>query len=228
VAWPYFPLLNPSDNSPITRNLEPVLGIFVNSMDTVKADGIRKTILLTSSDYARVLSTPAIVSWESAKEAPDPTQYNIKDIPAAVLLEGAFHSLYEHRLSAALRDSLNALHHPFLEIAKEPTQVIVVSDGDIILNAISRQNGPLPMGTNEYTGDQYANKDFFLNCMEYLTDPGGLIETRDKQLVLRSLDPKEVDAQRTQWQVIDIVLPVLLVLLAGAVYQQVRKRKYQR
>jgi ABC-2 type transport system permease protein len=228
VDWPYFPLLTPSDNSPITRSLEPVLGVFVNSIDTVKAEGVRKTYLLTSSDHSRVLSTPAIVSWESAKQAPDAATYNLSQIPAGVLLEGVFHSLYENRLSAALRDSLQTLGHPFLGVGRTPTKMIVVSDGDLILNAVTQRSGPLPMGTNQYSGMQYANKEFFLNSMEYLTNPTGIIESRNKQLVLRNLDKEKVDDERTQWQLINIALPILLVVLAGAIYQQIRRRKYQK
>lgn len=227
VPWYYFPLLSPSDGNPISRNLEPVLGIFVNSIDTVKAAGIRKTILLTSSDHARRLGTPAIVSWESIKQAPDPAEYNQKEIPAAVLLEGQFHSLYANRLPVMLRDSLQSIGHPFLPEAREATKMVVVSDGDLILNDFTQQDGPLPMGTNQYTGDAHANKDFLLNCMEYLTNPGGLIASRNKQLVTRSLDKQKVDDERFQWQLINIALPIVLVILAGFVYQQIRRRKYQ-
>jgi len=35
-----------------------------------------------------------------------------------------------------------------------------------------------------------------------------------------------VDEQKPMWQFINIGVPVLLVLLAGWVYQQVRRRKY--
>ncbi|TDW99351.1 gliding motility-associated ABC transporter substrate-binding protein GldG [Dinghuibacter silviterrae] len=228
VPWPYFPLLNPSDDHPITKNLDPVLGTFVNSIDTVKAVGIKKTILLSTSNYSRILSTPAIVSWESVKQAPDPAQYNLKGIPAGVLLEGAFHSFYENRLPSAFRDSLQAMGRPFVAEATVPAKMIVVADGDLILNAVSRETGPLPMGTNPYTQDQYANKDFFQNAVAYLTDSSGVIETRNKQLVLRSLDRQKVEDERLQWQLINIVLPILLVILGGGIYQQIRKRQYQR
>jgi ABC-2 type transport system permease protein len=228
VPWYYFPLLNPTDYSPISRNLEPLLGLFVNSIDTVKAAGIRKTILLASSDHSRRLGTPAIVSWESIKQAPDPARYNQQQIPAGVLLEGQFHSLYANRLPASMQDSLQRIGRPFLSAAKESTKMIVVADGDLILNAFTQQDGPLPMGTSEYTGDPHANKDFLLNCMEYLTNSNGIIETRNKQLVTRSLDKQRVDDERLQWQLINIALPILLVILAGLIFQQVRKRKYQK
>lgn len=228
VPWPYFPLLTPSNNSPISRNLEPVLSIFANSIDTIKSEGVKKTILLTTSDYARRLSTPAIVSWESVKQQPDPAQYREPQIPVGVLLEGKFHSLYENRLSTASRDTLNSLGRPFLPTSNTDGKIIIIADGDIFLNALTERNGPIPMGTNPYTNYQFANKDFFLNCLEYLTNPKGIIESRNKQLVLRNLDKQKVEDERTQWQLINILLPILLIIGAGLVYQQLRKRKYQR
>ena len=172
VPWYYFPLLSPSDDHPLSRNLEPVLGTFVNSIDTVK--GNRNTKDHPAYDLRSMpadLRTPAMVSWESVKRAPDPAQYNQKQIPAGVLLEGSFHSSYANHLPQAIMDSLQAIGHPYLSEAKVPTKMIVVSDGDMILNAFTQQDGPLAMGTNQYTKEQYANKDFFMNCMEYLTNP---------------------------------------------------------
>jgi ABC-2 type transport system permease protein len=64
--------------------------------------------------------------------------------------------------------------------------------------------------------------------MDYLTNPKGIIESRNKQLVLRSLDKQRVEDERTLWQLINIGLPILLVLIAGGIYQQVRKWKYQK
>ncbi|MCY7310787.1 MAG: gliding motility-associated ABC transporter substrate-binding protein GldG, partial [Chitinophagaceae bacterium] len=114
---------------------------------------------------------------------------------------------------------------------RQDNKMIVVGDGDILLNDLSPKEGPLPMGLNFYTvGSQYeyqfANRDFLLNCMEYLVNKPGIIETRNKDIVLRLLNTQKVEEQKTTWQFINIGLPVLLVLLFGWVYQQVRKRKY--
>ena len=110
-------------------------------------------------------------------------------------------------------------------------KIIVVADGDLVLNDVSTKNGPLPMGLNLFTvGTQYeyqfANRDFLLNCLEYLVNKPGIIETRNKDIILRLLDTKKVKEQKTAWQLINIALPVLLVILFGFVYQQIRKRKY--
>ena len=95
------------------------------------------------------------------------------------------------------------------------------------------------MGWNKYTYREYqmqteygklfipvANREFLLNCVEYLVNNPAIIETRNKDIVLRLLDSKKVKEQRTTWQFINIALPVLLVILSGFIYQQVRKRKY--
>ena len=104
--------------------------------------------------------------------------------------------------------------------------MIVVSDADIVTNVVTQNEGPLPMGMNQFSQYKYANKDFFLNSIEYLVDPSGILETRAKDYHLRLLDPKKVEAQRTTWQMINLGIPIALVLLAGMIFQFVRKRKY--
>ena len=82
------------------------------------------------------------------------------------------------------------------------------------------------MGTNKYTKIQYANKDFFLNCTEYLANKKNILDARAKDYSLRLLDVKKITAQRLWWQILNILLPILLVCLFGATYQWWRKRKY--
>jgi ABC-2 type transport system permease protein len=111
---------------------------------------------------------------------------------------------------------------------------VVVGDGDLVLNDFStKENQPLPMGMNLFTaGSQYeyqfANREFLTNILEYLTSNAGIIESRNKDVVLRLLDPKKTEAERTKWQLLNIALPIVLVVFAGAVYQQVRRRQYAR
>ena len=105
-------------------------------------------------------------------------------------------------------------------------KMIVVADGDIAMNQYSPTSGPLPMGTNVFTRYTYANKDFFTNCLEYLVNPSDILQTRSKQYSLRLLDPRKTEEKKTMWQLINIVLPILLIILFGLIYQQIRKRKY--
>jgi gliding-associated putative ABC transporter substrate-binding component GldG len=227
VPWPYFPILSSYSGHPIAKNLDNVLSIFPNSIDTIK-NNIRKTVLLASSESSRIISTPAIVSLNSIKTEDDLKTFNQSFIPIAVLLEGRFTSLYTNRLSTGELDTLAGLYkQPFRAATEKESKMIVISDADIVANVVTQQQGPLPMGYNQFTNYQYANKDFFLNCLQYLTDPSGILDTRGKDFALRLLDPKKTEKDRMQWQLMNIGLPVVLVLLFGAVYQVIRKRKYQ-
>lgn len=225
LPWPYFPLLTSYSGHPVSKNLDNVLSIFPNSIDTVKAAGIRKTILLSTTDNSRTLSTPAVVSLNTVKTEEDLKTFNKKRIPIAVLLEGTFNSLYSNRLSTGMADTLNRYGFPFRPSSVE-NKMIVVSDADIVANVVTQEEGPLAMGTNQFNKYRYANRDFFLNSLEYLVDPSGILETRSKDYTLRLLDPKKVEEGRTKWQIINVGLPVLLVVLAGFIFQFIRRRKY--
>lgn len=227
VPWPYFPLLSSYSGHPIAKNLDNVLSIFPNSIDTVK-NNIHKTILLATSESSRVISTPAIVSLNSIKTEDDLKTFNQSYIPIAVLLEGRFTSLYTNRLSQATLDTMAGLYkQPFRAATEKESKMIVVSDADIVANVVTANQGPLYMGYNQFTNYQYANKDFFLNCIQYLTDSSGILETRSKDFTLRLLDTKKTEEERNKWQLMNIGLPVVIVLLFGFIYQAVRKRKYQ-
>ena len=231
LKWNYYPLFGSSSNNPITKNSGLVIGRFVNSIDTITTPGIKKTVLLSSSPNSRTINTPALISLNENKNEPEDARFNKSNIPVAILLEGKFTSIFKNRISKSQIDSLNAIGNPFIDINKDVNKMIVVADGDMVLNDVSPQKGPLPLGTNLYTaGSQYdrqfANKDFLLNCLEYLVNKPGIIETRNKDIVLRLLDSRKVKEQKTTWQLINIGLPILLLLLFGWIYQQVRKRKY--
>ncbi|HEY4150022.1 MAG TPA: gliding motility-associated ABC transporter substrate-binding protein GldG, partial [Chitinophagaceae bacterium] len=225
LPFNYFPLLANYNNHPIAKNLDYVVSQFPQSIDTVGAPGIKKTILLASSEASRIISTPAKVSFTELATEANKDRYNQSNIPVAVLLEGTFHSLYNNRLGIGMRDRLNAINMPFT--AESPdNKMIVVADGDIALNAVTKNEGPLQMGMNPFTQYKYANSEFVMNCMEYLTDNSGILETRGKDLTLRLLDKKKSEDERSKWQIINIALPLALVLLFGLLYQFLRKRKY--
>ncbi len=226
LPWPYFPLLNGSLTHPISKNLDPVYAKFANSVDTVKADGIQKTVLLQTSKNGRTIATPAIISFESVKQASDPQFFNQPNIPVAMLLEGKFHSLYANRISSAMVDTLaNVYKTPFLPTAQNAAKIIVCASSGIVMNDIT-QRGPTPMGYNKDIDFTFANQDFIQNCFDYLSDSSGILETRSKDFTLRLLDPKKVEDDRSMWQFINIVLPLLLIIIFGFIYQFLRKRKY--
>ena len=232
LKWNYFPVFTSKSDHAINRNLGFISGKFVNSIDTVEAEGIRKTVLLSSSSNARKISTPALISGKETAQAPEDEKFKISNIPIAVLLEGKFSSLFKNRLSQALTDSLENYQQVFLSQNSIDNKMIIVADGDMVLNDVIKTE-PIPMGMNQFTygtGNQYeyrfANKDFLQNCLDYLVNQSGLSAAKAKDYTLRLLDKKKVDDQRTTWQLINIAVPILLLVLFALIYQWQRKRKY--
>ncbi|MEP6947754.1 MAG: gliding motility-associated ABC transporter substrate-binding protein GldG [Ginsengibacter sp.] len=231
LPWNYFPLLGSKQNSVINKNVGLVAGRFVNSIDTVNAPGISKTVLLNSSNNARTIETPALISGDENRTTPVDAAYNKKDIIAGILLEGKFYSLYKNRVSQATMDSLAKYGYPFLSENINDNKMIIISDGDIALNGAIKGE-PLPMGVNSYTLGtqreyQFANKYFVENCIEYLVNDADLGEAKSKDYTLRLMDPKRTGEERPAWQIINLVLPVLLIITGGIIYQWWRRKKYR-
>jgi gliding-associated putative ABC transporter substrate-binding component GldG len=227
VPFPYYPLLNSTSTHPIAKNMDDVLSIFPGSIDTVQAPGIKKTILLATDTNSRSLSSPALVSLQSVKTEADLRTFTRSYIPVAVLLEGKFTSLYANRFSTQMKDSLAAYSPlPFIPAGAKESKQIVVSDGDLVTNAVTQTEGPLPMGTQQYENYQYANRDFLMNAVDYLVNTNGILEARTKDFTLRLLDKQRVNEERTLWQFINIVVPIVIVLLFGWIYQWRRKKQY--
>jgi gliding-associated putative ABC transporter substrate-binding component GldG len=231
LHWNYYPLFESKNNHPINKNMGLIAGRFVNSIDTVKANDVTKTVLLSTSSNSRRLGTPAMISLNENRNTPEDAAFKNKDIPVAVLLEGRFTSFFKNRVTQLQLDSLKQLGVPFVQESIADGKMIVVADGDMVLNDVSQKQGPLPMGMNLFTAGtqyeyQFANREFLLNSLEYLTNKQGIIEARNKDLVLRLLNSKQVEEDKLTWQIINIGLPVVLIIITGFAYQQLRKKKY--
>lgn len=226
LPWPFEPLLMPASDHPVTNNLDAVLSQFPSSIDTTKLLGVKKTILLATSPKSKTLGTPVRISLESVKVKPDPRKFAQAHIPIAVLLEGKFPSVFRNRLDQTMLKKINSrFHHPFKSESVQ-TRMIVVADGNMFTNAVSRQDGPLPMGMDPYTRQLFANRQFFENCLTYLTDTSGIMQARNKDFKLRLLDKTKVQEQKSTWQALNFLIPLAFVLLFALVFQYVRKRKY--
>ncbi len=226
VPWPYYPFLSGTSDNPISKNLDRVLPFFPSTIDTVRANGIKKTILLTSDTTSRTLASPALITLNSVRSEEDFRSFNKAYLPVAVLLEGNFTSLYANRLTQQVKDSVgNSLGQPFAQTSPA-TKQIVVSDADIVTNYVSQTNGPLPMGMIPYENYRFANREFFLNCIDYLVSNSAIFESRNKEFTLRLLDKAKVESDRSKWQIINIGLPVVIILLVGLLLQWLRKRKF--
>ena len=225
--WPYYPFLNATNNNPISKNLDRVLPVFPSSIDTVEVPGIQKTILLATDTNSRRLTSPAMITLNSIKDDADFATFNKSYVPVAVLLEGNFTSLYANRLTKEIQDSVTrALGKPFARASGKPTKQIVMSDADIVTNAVSQSTGPLSMGEIPFENYRFANREFFLNSIDYLVSNNGIFQARNKDFTLRLLDKKKTEEQRSTWQLINIAVPIVIILLFGMLYALLRKKKY--
>ncbi|MDY0098684.1 MAG: gliding motility-associated ABC transporter substrate-binding protein GldG [Bacteroidales bacterium] len=228
VPWVYFPLLSPSPDHPITRNLNKVKGEYVNFIDTVGLDAaVKKTVLLTTSRYTQSVSPPLLISLREAEATPDERDYNRSNLPVAILLEGTFQSAFRNRLPDQLYGRTSS---PVRSESKE-TKMIVIADGDITRNEVRRagtSEAPYPLGQDKYTGEVFGNRDFMINCLNYLIDNNGIMELRSRELKSRLLDKPRIKREKLRWQAVNVLFPVLFVILSGIAYSYFRKRKFTR
>jgi ABC-2 type transport system permease protein len=223
--WYYFPVLTPLSQNPIVRNLNAIKTQFISSIDTVRAAGIKKTVLLKTSPYSRVINTPAVISMSIVQQQPDENLYHGPARIVAVLAEGSFESEFRNRIPPEIA---NDKAIGFKEYSK-PTSMIFVSDGDVIRNQFSIPGGdPLPLGYDQFTRETFGNKEFILNVISYLTEGSALISLRSREIKLRLLDQTKLRDYRLQWQVFNLLLPVIIILFMGGILIWYRKRKYTR
>lgn len=221
--WYFFPIISPHSNHPIVNNLNSVRGEFMSTIDTIAVAGVKQTILLTTSDYSRIINTPALISLRYLKKKPDPRAFTGPPAAVAVLLEGKFPSLYQRRMPPEITDNPA---FGFMGESK-PTKMIVISDGDVIHNYFDIKRGvPMPLGYDRYTRQTFGNSDLIMNAINYLCDDSGLISVRSRELKLRLLDGTRTEKDKLMLQVINSVLPILLVVLFGIGRSWFRRKKY--
>ena len=224
MPWQFYPLINKFSPHPITRNLDAVYTKFVSSIDTVKAAGIRKTPLLFTSRYTRVLPSPVPVNLNDARLPPDPKLYNTQFKPVGYLLEGQFRSLYANRAAPG-----TTTFQPATVAGARPAKVLVISDGDFVRNEVDPKTGrPMRLGFDRLAPTEFANRELVLKAVDYMLDQSGLISVRGKQITLRPLDKLRVIAERRRWQLLNLAAPLVLLGLFGAVRAWWRKRRYAR
>jgi len=226
--WLYNPIFtNTNQEHPITKNLDAVAGEFVGTIDTIKQEGVKKDILLTSSQYTKVFYHPVLVDLNMVRKEPNKAEFKKSFQPTAVALEGRFKSVFENRLAFETKAILDTIDGFELRDSSLQTKMIVVSDGDIIKNDYDKRNDrPLPLGFDKYTNQTFANKDFILNAIEWLNDNSGIIVSRSKDVKLRLLNSEKVSDEKSYWQLLNIILPLIFVVLLGFVYNFIRRRKF--
>jgi gliding motility-associatede transport system auxiliary component len=210
LEWPFFPLINHYPDHPITRNIDAVVTRFVSSIDTVKALGVNKTPLMMTSQNSRVVAAPVNVSVNELLTKVRPAEFTAGSLTVGYLLEGNFTSLFKNRF---LPDGVSA--KSFKERSVK-TSIIVIGDGDIARNEVNPKTGqPQPLGFDPLSNNTFANEDFLMNAMAYLTNEAGLITVRNREVKIRPLDRDRVSKEKVKWQMINLILPIVVLVSYG-------------
>ena len=222
LPWPYHFQAGRMYSHPITKGLDQVNFRYSSSLDTVKADGVKKTPLLFSSDRSRILPLPHLVSLTAFQEPPLESEFALQNLPLAYLLEGEFTSLFKNRFvpeefaGGSVKNSGKG-------------KVLVLGDASVFQSQINLSDQePLPLGEDPLAQTTYANKQFLENILQYLTDPEGIIATRTKVLQIRPLNKVKVAEEKQMWQLINLGIPVLFLGLMGGLIGLLRVKRFSR
>ncbi|WP_374401810.1 gliding motility-associated ABC transporter substrate-binding protein GldG [Flavobacterium sp.] len=217
--WKFAPFIYPTSTNPIVKNMEGIKFEFASPIEILKND-IKKTVLLSSSEYSKTIGTPSPISLDMVTEETTPEEYEGKGLlPVAVLMEGKFKSMYQNRVLPFKDNSFQA--------TGKDNKMIVISDGDVIKNQLDK-GVPLELGFDKWTNQLYGNKEFLMNCVNYLLDDNGLINIRSKDVDLPLLNKEEVYKNYTMAQMVTVGLPIVILAIFGFLFTFLRKRKYSR
>jgi gliding motility-associatede transport system auxiliary component len=231
--WLFNPLSSSANDHPIVNNIDAVKFEYASQIELLPND-LEKTVLLSSSPITNLQGTPVEIdidkeipyALEVINQGPDPSVFAAGETPLAVLLEGEFPSVFTNRIKP-FKISGTAANGLEDKSSSPPTKMLVISDGDVIKNQLDRGR-PLELGFDKWTNSFYGNKEFLLNAVNYMLDDSGLINIRNKKIAVPFLDPQKTVNERTQWQVVNLLLPLGLLTVFGFLYSYFRKRKYTR
>ncbi|PSL01978.1 gliding motility-associated ABC transporter substrate-binding protein GldG [Cecembia rubra] len=221
LPWPFYIAAGRMAKHPITKGLDQVMFRFVSSLDTVKADGVKKTPLIFGSDLGRKINSPVRIAFEDMSREPNLDEFGSRNLPLLYLLEGEFISLFKNRF---LPDGVEK--SSFLENSNGG-RVLVAGTGLLFKSQKSFVDGnPLPLGDDPFNNTQYANRQLLQNAVNYLLEPEGIMATRTKILQIRPLNKIKVREEKTKWQIVNILVPVFFFVILGLIWTKFRKRKY--
>ena len=218
--WNFFPEISPNSNHIISDKISPVKMEFASSIDTTNSPA-KKTVLLSSSNRTRVLNSPVNVSLQMLKQKQDASLFNSGAKDVAILLEGEFTSAFKNRLTPEMELNSQMAYKDF----SDTTAMIIIADGDVVRNDF--MNGQLlPLGYDKYTRKMYGNKEFLVNCVNYLCGDEDLIPLRSREVIMRNLDLAKVEREKTAWQIVNVALPIVVIVLFGVLLAVLRKKTF--
>ncbi|MBM3401559.1 MAG: gliding motility-associated ABC transporter substrate-binding protein GldG [Bacteroidetes bacterium] len=224
LPWLFYPIFIPVSTHPLVKNLDGIRSEFPGTIDLISVKGLHSEVILSSSPFNRQLEVPVLLSLQMVENEPDPKQFQSDPKPFGVLIEGIFPSNFKNRpIPSGLSEPAGLVKEA------ESGKMIVLADGDIFKNQINGTDGsPYPLGFDRYSQEQYANKNFLLNAVDYLFDDSGIISLRNKEIKLRLLDRAKIRQEKLFWQFLNLVLPLILLIVFGIFQHYFRKHRYTR
>lgn len=222
APWVFYPILMPDTSSSLTKNIDGIRGQFASTVDTIGVPNVNKKSILFTSPYNKLFETPRMLSLQLLNEQPKQEEYTSSPKTVGVLLEGQFKSVFLNRpIPAGITENYN------VPAQSVPTKMIVIGDGDVFVNQVSGNDGsPFPLGFDRYTQQNYGNKALLLNIADYFTDDDNLIDLRNKEIKVRLLDKVKLRTEKTKWQLVNAVAPILLLICFAIFQHYYRKHKY--
>ena len=219
--WNFFVSASPTAHI-ISNKINPVKLEFVSTIDTVQGNNetFSYPILLSSSN-TRLLNAPVEVSLQMLKQKQEPRLFNQGKKILALLSEGKFASAFRNRLPEEM------INNPMIanRNISDSTAMIVVADGDLILNSF-KNNQVVPLGFDIYTGQMFGNKEFLINCINYLCGDKDLIPLRSREVIVRKLDMAKIERTKKQWQLFNMLVPLGIIAILATVVIILRKKTY--
>ncbi len=217
--WPYFPLGIAENKNPITKNINPVKFEFPTSIDTLGRKNIKTNVLFESSERTNVKQVPNYIALSEIVRTDSLSEFDQPSSPKifAVSLEGKFNSAYASRIERT--------NFPNFKSQSADNKMIVIADGDIGRNQVYKGKA-LPLGEDLLTKQTYGNEQFLRNALDFLLDDSNLMELRNRNIEARLLDRQRIDEERSKWQWINLLIPILVIGLLGGFFFWFRKKKF--
>ncbi|MNK09120.1 ABC-type uncharacterized transport system [compost metagenome] len=223
APWLYYPVLLPDTSNSVVKNLDNIKAEFASTVDTIGSKNVNKRIILSTSPYNKVYTSPKMFNLQMVEEEPTQKEFTSAPKSVGVLLEGSFKSVFLNRpVPEGIREKFD------LPAQSKPAKMIVLGDGDVFRNQVSADGSPFPLGFDRYTQQNFGNKALLLNIVDYFTNEDNLIALRNKEVTVRPLDKTLVRTEKVKWQLINTVLPILLLICFAIFQHYYRKHKYAR
>jgi ABC-2 type transport system permease protein len=108
----------------------------------------------------------------------------------------------------------------------KPTKMMFFSNGHLIANKVNRRasnNNTQSLGFDPVSNIIFGNKDYFINAVHYLCDDSGLMDLRSRTVKMRLLDKVRLREELVVWQMVNVAVPVLLVIIGGMLFWIIRR-----